>query len=85
MKRLLVARETSDKLYRQEWEFRYDERRHAIVLDGYQVGRRATRRHKFVYEREYSRLPDVPASIAIDVKLLFTDGLSVVNAHREDF
>lgn len=56
MKHIEIIRESDDTLRRSVWNFWYFDNRHAIVLDGFRMESRTSRRQKFRTDCSYNRL-----------------------------
>ena len=86
MKFIQIVDTSADGLSEVCWKFWYDERIHALVLDGCARCARATKRHKFMVVSVYSRLyqrtpmpaPTIPEDVSSRAIRQFCDGLTVV-------
>ena len=71
-----VVRPSDDGMRQQVWSFWYYDSRHAIVLDGYRMESRDSKRKKFVVNSLYSRLRSRDATIEEDAVPLPNDVVS---------
>jgi hypothetical protein len=89
MQKITVTHDSDDLLQIEEWSFWFDDRTFHLVLDGYRLLKRETKRHKFNTYDAYDRIRKqksslavhevpLPANVASAAKQQFIDKLVVV-------